>query len=54
MALSVGDYKMEELTHMNLGITYELMGEIQNAIASYTMVSGGEIMGHYMHHPAAS
>ncbi len=39
MAQSLGDWKMEQLSHNNLGVTYELLNQLENAISSYTLVS---------------
>ena len=39
MAQSLGDDRMEELLQNNLGVTFELLNQLENAISCYTMVS---------------
>ncbi len=39
MAQSLGDEKMEELLQNNLGVTFELLNQLDNAISCYTIVS---------------
>lgn len=38
MAQSLDDEMMEELIQNNLGITYELLNQLDNAISCYTLV----------------
>lgn len=38
MAQSLGDWKMEQLCQNNLGVTYELLNQLENAISCYTLV----------------
>lgn len=39
MAQSLGHQRMEELLQLNLGITYELLNQLEQAISCHTLVS---------------